>query len=169
MRFWLNVSQTCAKKSRLSLCYETCKNSTIWTPKTHYFYFYLFLSLFDCLCFSLVCKKSINVLHLLLKITLFHLHFLSITISYLHPLFIAFHNSSSNSLFQVLISGAIKFNRIRRTRDYDNTMRDVPDLIETARMMIKAFRTGDLGKTFLDIDLLESKSRAKREKVNVLL
>lgn len=82
---------------------------------------------------------------------------------------IAFHHSPSNSLFQVLISGAIKFNRIRRTRDYDNSMRDVPDLIETARMMIRAFRTGDLGKTFLDIDLIDSKKRAKPDKVTVLV
>lgn len=72
-------------------------------------------------------------------------------------------------LFQVLISGAIKFNRIRRTRDYDNSMRDVPDLIETARMMIRAFRTGELGKTFLDIDLLNKENRVRQEKDTVLV
>lgn len=75
----------------------------------------------------------------------------------------------TNSLFQVLITGAIKFNRIRRTRNYDNSMRDVPDLIETARMMIRAFRTGELGKTLLDIDLLNLENLARREKENMLM
>ncbi|XP_063538986.1 mitochondrial GTPase 1 [Cydia strobilella] len=56
---------------------------------------------------------------------------------------------------KVLISGAVKFNRIRRTRDYDGTMRDVPDFLEVARTMIKAFRTGELGRTLLDIELLK--------------
>ncbi|XP_049878195.1 mitochondrial GTPase 1 [Pectinophora gossypiella] len=65
---------------------------------------------------------------------------------------------------KVLIAGALKFNRIRRTRNYDNTMRDVPDLMESARTMIKAFRTGELGKTFLDIDMLQfDKELDKRE------
>lgn len=77
-------------------------------------------------------------------------------------------DSSLKTLFQVLISGAIKFNRIRRTRNYDNSMRDVPDLIETSRMMIRAFRTGDLGKTFLDIDLLDFENRGLRGEKEVL-
>ena len=61
------------------------------------------------------------------------------------------------SKFQVLIAGAIKFNRIRKTRDFDNRLRDVPDLTEVARTMIKAFRTGELGKILLDVELLEEK------------
>ncbi|KAJ2938533.1 hypothetical protein O0L34_g13030 [Tuta absoluta] len=60
---------------------------------------------------------------------------------------------------KVLISGAIKLNLIRRTRDYDNTMRDVPDLVEAARSMIKAFRVGTLGRTLLDIDGLNMDAR----------
>ncbi|XP_013194261.1 mitochondrial GTPase 1 [Amyelois transitella] len=64
---------------------------------------------------------------------------------------------------KVLIAGAVKFNRIRKTRDYDNSVRVVPDLIEVARTMIKAFRTGELGRTLLDIDLLND--RSVREKV----
>lgn len=59
----------------------------------------------------------------------------------------------------MLISGAVKYNRVRRTRDFDGTMRDVPDFIEVARTMIKAFRTGELGRTLLDIDLLQYKDR----------
>ncbi|CAG9789521.1 unnamed protein product [Diatraea saccharalis] len=55
---------------------------------------------------------------------------------------------------KVLLAGAIKFNRVRRTRDFDGRVRDVPDLVEVARTMIKAFRTGDLGKMLLDIELL---------------
>ncbi|XP_053613464.1 mitochondrial GTPase 1 [Plodia interpunctella] len=55
---------------------------------------------------------------------------------------------------KVLLAGAIKFNRVRRTRNYDNSMRDVPDLLEVARTMIKAFRTGELGKAMLDLDML---------------
>ncbi|CAH2244839.1 mitochondrial GTPase 1 [Pararge aegeria] len=56
---------------------------------------------------------------------------------------------------KVLISGALKFNRIRRTRDFDGRVRDVPDVTEVARTMIRAFRTGEIGKTLLDIDLLK--------------
>lgn len=88
---------------------------------------------------------------------------------YVYSYFIIAFHKPSHSLFQVLITGATKFNRIRRTRDYDNSMRDVPDLIETARMMIKAFRTGDLGKTFLDIDFLNYENVTRREKENVLV
>ncbi|KAI8424751.1 hypothetical protein MSG28_006699 [Choristoneura fumiferana] len=64
---------------------------------------------------------------------------------------------------KVLISGAMKYNRVRRTRDFDGTMRDVPDFIEVARMMIKAFRTGELGRTLLDIDLLQFKDQKHNE------
>ncbi|KAL0868877.1 hypothetical protein ABMA27_007217 [Loxostege sticticalis] len=55
---------------------------------------------------------------------------------------------------QVLLAGAIKLNRIRRVRDFDGRVRDVPDLTEVARTMVKAFRVGDLGRVLLDIDLL---------------
>lgn len=58
---------------------------------------------------------------------------------------------------QVLIAGALKFNRIRKVRDYDNKIRYAPDLLEVARTMIKAFRTGELGKMFLDTELLNEK------------
>lgn len=57
----------------------------------------------------------------------------------------------------MLISGAIKYNRIRRTRDFDGKVREVPDLLEVSRTMIKAFRTGELGKILLDIDLLDER------------
>lgn len=59
----------------------------------------------------------------------------------------------------MLISGAIKYNRIRRVRDFDGTIRDVPDLLESARAIIKAFRTGELGRIFLDIDVLKFKHK----------
>ncbi|PZC71843.1 mitochondrial GTPase 1 [Helicoverpa armigera] len=59
---------------------------------------------------------------------------------------------------RVLIGGAIKYNRIRRTRDFDGRVRDVPDLTEVSRLMIKAFRTGELGKILLDIDVLGEKN-----------
>ncbi|XP_068619249.1 mitochondrial GTPase 1 [Battus philenor] len=62
---------------------------------------------------------------------------------------------------KVLITGAIKFNRIRKVRDFDGRTRDVPDILETARMMIKAFRTGELGRIFLDIDLLRRNQKLK--------
>lgn len=68
----------------------------------------------------------------------------------------------TDEINKVLIAGAIKFNRIRRTRDYDNTMRDVPDLLEVARTMIKAFRTGELGKLLLDEDLLNDRYKTKK-------
>ncbi|CAK1547488.1 unnamed protein product [Leptosia nina] len=58
---------------------------------------------------------------------------------------------------KVLIAGSMKFNRIRRIRDFDGGNRDVPDIIETARIMIRAFRTGELGKTLLDIDIIKNK------------
>lgn len=63
---------------------------------------------------------------------------------------------------QVLISGAVKFNRVRTTRDFDGRTRTVPDVLEVARVMIKAFRTGELGKTLLDVDML-SHRETKRE------
>ncbi|XP_045776182.1 mitochondrial GTPase 1 [Maniola jurtina] len=66
---------------------------------------------------------------------------------------------------KVLISGALKFNRVRRTRDFDGRVRDVPDITEVARTMIRAFRVGELGKTLLDIDLL----KRDREKVQEVL
>ncbi|XP_041969764.1 mitochondrial GTPase 1 [Aricia agestis] len=56
---------------------------------------------------------------------------------------------------RVLIAGAIKLNRIRKTRDFDGTVREVPDILEVARAMVRAFRTGELGRTLLDIDLLK--------------
>ncbi|KPI92096.1 Mitochondrial GTPase 1 [Papilio xuthus] len=62
---------------------------------------------------------------------------------------------------KVLVSGAVKYNRIRRVRDFDGRTREVPDLLESARTMIKAFRTGELGRMFLDIDVL--KLRRKTE------
>lgn len=58
-----------------------------------------------------------------------------------------------------MIAGAIKFNRVRKVRDFDGTVREVPDVLEVARTMIKAFRTGELGKMFLDIDLLHQRSK----------
>ncbi|XP_023950269.2 mitochondrial GTPase 1 [Bicyclus anynana] len=63
---------------------------------------------------------------------------------------------------KVLISGALKFNRVRRTRDFDGQLRDVPDITDVARTMIRAFRTGELGRTLLDIDLLK-RDRDKAE------
>ncbi|XP_075982612.1 mitochondrial GTPase 1 [Anticarsia gemmatalis] len=69
---------------------------------------------------------------------------------------------------RVLIAGAIKFNRIRKVRNYDNTIRDVPDLLEVARTMIKAFRTGELGKMMLDVELLEDKHRRKESAERVM-
>ncbi|KAJ0173456.1 hypothetical protein K1T71_010605 [Dendrolimus kikuchii] len=63
----------------------------------------------------------------------------------------------SDDIHKVLLAGAVKFNRIRRTRDFDGTVRDVPDLLEVSRTMIKAFRTGELGKLLLDIDLLNDR------------
>lgn len=65
--------------------------------------------------------------------------------------------------FQVLIAGAIKYNRVRKVRDFDGTVREVPDLLEVARTMIKAFRTGELGKIFLDIDLLNQRHKSHAE------
>ncbi|XP_013135733.1 PREDICTED: mitochondrial GTPase 1 [Papilio polytes] len=65
----------------------------------------------------------------------------------------------SDEIQKVLISGAIKYNRIRRVRDFDGTIRDVPDLLESARAMIKAFRMGELGRIFLDIDVLKFKHK----------
>ncbi|CAF4866892.1 unnamed protein product [Pieris macdunnoughi] len=65
----------------------------------------------------------------------------------------------TDDINRVLIAGSTKFNRIRRVRDYDGRMRDVPDLIETARTMIRGFRTGELGKTLLDIHLLKETSK----------
>ncbi|XP_050354017.1 mitochondrial GTPase 1 [Nymphalis io] len=56
---------------------------------------------------------------------------------------------------KVLITGSIKLNRVRRTRDFDGRIREVPDVVEVARTMIRAFRTGELGKILLDIDLLK--------------
>ncbi|XP_047994342.1 mitochondrial GTPase 1 [Leguminivora glycinivorella] len=67
----------------------------------------------------------------------------------------------SDDINKVLISGAVKFNRIRRTRDFDGTMREVPDFIEVARTMIKAFRTGELGRTLLDVELLKYYTKEK--------
>ena len=52
---------------------------------------------------------------------------------------------------------------MRRTRDYDNQMREVPDITEVAKLMIKAFRTGELGKTLLDIELLKSRNKEKEK------
>ncbi|CAG5004323.1 unnamed protein product [Parnassius apollo] len=65
----------------------------------------------------------------------------------------------SDDIHKVLIAGAVKFNRVRRVRDFDGSMREVPDLLEVARTMIKAFRTGELGKMLLDIDLLKCRSK----------
>ncbi|XP_045453055.1 mitochondrial GTPase 1 [Melitaea cinxia] len=62
----------------------------------------------------------------------------------------------SDDINKVLITGSIKFNRVRRIRDYDGQTREVPDVIEVARTMIRAFRTGELGKILLDIDLLKN-------------
>ncbi|CAH2044785.1 unnamed protein product, partial [Iphiclides podalirius] len=62
---------------------------------------------------------------------------------------------------KVLIAGAIKFNRVRTVRDFDGTVRDVPDLLEVAKTMIKAFRTGELGKILLDIDLLTQRFKGQ--------
>ncbi|CAG9565721.1 unnamed protein product [Danaus chrysippus] len=59
-----------------------------------------------------------------------------------------------DDIHRVLISGAVKFNRVRTTRDFDGRTRTVPDVLEVARVMIKAFRTGELGKTLLDVDML---------------
>ncbi|XP_046971321.1 mitochondrial GTPase 1 [Vanessa cardui] len=56
---------------------------------------------------------------------------------------------------KVLVTGSIKLNRVRRTRDFDGRIREVPDVVEVARTMIRAFRTGELGKILLDIDLLK--------------
>ncbi|CAG9128115.1 unnamed protein product [Plutella xylostella] len=67
----------------------------------------------------------------------------------------------TDDINEVLIAGARKFNRIRRVRDYDGKVRDVPDFLESARTMIRAFRTGELGRALLDIDLLRFKDRAK--------
>ncbi|XP_072929659.1 mitochondrial GTPase 1 [Epargyreus clarus] len=64
---------------------------------------------------------------------------------------------------KVLIAGAVKFNRVRKTRDFDGTVREVPDLTEVARTLIKAFRTGELGRTLLDIDLLRRPEMQKKE------
>jgi hypothetical protein len=64
---------------------------------------------------------------------------------------------------QVLLAGAIKYNRVRKTRDFDGRVRDVPDFLEVARTMIKAFRTGDLGRTLLDIDLLHRTEEKTRQ------
>lgn len=64
---------------------------------------------------------------------------------------------------KVLLSGAIKYNRIRKVRDFDGKVRDVPDLLETSRHIIKAFRTGELGKVILDIDLLENRPSNEQE------
>ncbi|CAH2094846.1 unnamed protein product [Euphydryas editha] len=64
---------------------------------------------------------------------------------------------------KVLITGSIKFNRVRRIRDFDGQTREVPDIIEVARTMIKAFRTGELGKILLDINLL--KRNREEEKI----
>ncbi|XP_059048279.1 mitochondrial GTPase 1 [Achroia grisella] len=60
---------------------------------------------------------------------------------------------------KVLLAGAIKFNRLRKVRDFDGRVRDVPDLLEVARTFIKAFRTGELGNILLDIDLLFNKDK----------
>ncbi|XP_028160841.1 mitochondrial GTPase 1 [Ostrinia furnacalis] len=61
-----------------------------------------------------------------------------------------------DDIHQVLFSGARKMNRVRRVRDFDGSTRDVPDLTEVARTMIKAFRTGELGRVLLDVDLLKN-------------
>lgn len=71
-------------------------------------------------------------------------------------------------MFQVLIAGAIKHNRIRKTRDFDGRVRDIPDLLETAKTMIKAFRTGELGRLMLDVELLNERTEKRlpeKEKV----
>ncbi|KAL4713037.1 hypothetical protein ACJJTC_001091 [Scirpophaga incertulas] len=68
----------------------------------------------------------------------------------------------SDDITKVLIAGAVKFNRIRKSRDFDGRVRSVPDLLEVARTMIKAFRTGELGRTLLDIDLLISNQESSR-------
>ncbi|XP_026498935.2 mitochondrial GTPase 1 [Vanessa tameamea] len=60
---------------------------------------------------------------------------------------------------KVLVTGSIKLNRVRRTRDFDGRIREVPDVVEVARTMIRAFRTGELGKILLDIDLLKRDDR----------
>lgn len=69
----------------------------------------------------------------------------------------------SDDINKVLITGSIKFNRVRRIRDYDGQTREVPDIVEVARTMIRAFRTGELGKILLDIDLL--KNNREEEKI----
>lgn len=60
----------------------------------------------------------------------------------------------SDDINKVLIMGAAKFNRVRKVRDFDGSIRHVPDSLEVAKTMIKAFRTGELGKTLLDVDHL---------------
>ncbi|KAM3959354.1 mitochondrial GTPase 1 [Aphomia sociella] len=67
---------------------------------------------------------------------------------------------------KVLIAGAVKLNRVRKVRDFDGTVRDVPDLLEVSRTMIKAFRMGELGRILLDIDLLANR-RERQEIVNL--
>lgn len=66
---------------------------------------------------------------------------------------------------KVLLAGALKYNRIRKTRDFDGKVREVPDLLEVAKTMIKAFRTGELGKILLDVELLEKNQKNEPERV----
>lgn len=73
----------------------------------------------------------------------------------------------SDNIKEVLVAGAVKFNRIRKVRDFDGTIREVPDLLEVSRAMIKAFRMGELGRLLLDVELLNEKY-FKKDKENLL-
>ncbi|KAG6441998.1 mitochondrial GTPase 1 [Manduca sexta] len=70
----------------------------------------------------------------------------------------------NDDINKVLISGAVKYNRVRKIRDFDGRVRQVPDLVEVSRHMIKAFRSGELGKVLLDIELLGDKYQQKEKR-----
>ncbi|VVD04377.1 unnamed protein product [Leptidea sinapis] len=67
---------------------------------------------------------------------------------------------------KVLLAGCVKYNLIRRIRDFDARMKEVPNITEAAKHLVRAFRTGELGKFLLDVDLLKKGGDKMKEKLS---
>lgn len=61
-------------------------------------------------------------------------------------------NEPTDDITEVLNVGAVKLDKYKILRQPHGGKKLMPDVLEAARVMIKAFRKGDLGRLFLDRD-----------------
>lgn len=61
----------------------------------------------------------------------------------------------SDNISEVLVKGATKYGKTIKYKNYDNTIVLKPDLTAAAKHMLQLFRTGELGKVCLDVDLID--------------